>query len=189
MKSFEEFVTNAKTPIEHLFQNHTFCDESWCYAKSISQKLHNAIGNSVRNKDNDKNTNTTHLLDSQEVSCGDHLMNSPSTKVFHDEPSYDELEQLWVHALDLDTTIFEDGDGDDNEEYISTENDNGDSDKEVVEVESEMVDELNYELAICDVLDDYHIDRMVFAESESEDLKVKEKKFSNVGIEDTIETS
>ena len=48
MKPFEEFVTNAKAPIEHLFQDHTFCDESWCYAKSISQKLHNTIQISVQ---------------------------------------------------------------------------------------------------------------------------------------------
>ena len=32
---FETFVANAKAPVEHLFDNHEFCDESWCYAKEL----------------------------------------------------------------------------------------------------------------------------------------------------------
>ena len=91
------------------------------------------------------------------------------------------MEQLWVRALDLDESVFKDGDEDDNDLYTPNEDDTGDSDEEVLEVETEMVDELNYELAICDVLDDYQIERTVFAQLELEDLKVKEKSLLERG--------
>jgi hypothetical protein len=76
--------------------------------------------------------------------------------------------------LDLDESVFEDDDKDQKELYTPNEDDTGDSDEEVLEVETEMVDELNYELAICDVLDDYQIERTVFVKSELDDLKAKE---------------
>ena len=28
---FSKFVSNAKAPVEHLFDNREFCDESWCF--------------------------------------------------------------------------------------------------------------------------------------------------------------
>ena len=40
---FEKFVNNAKAPVEHLFDNHEFCDHTWCYAKEISNKTHEII--------------------------------------------------------------------------------------------------------------------------------------------------
>ena len=40
---FDKFVSNAKAPVEHLFDNHEFCDDSWCYAKDISNKTHQII--------------------------------------------------------------------------------------------------------------------------------------------------
>ena len=99
----------------------------------------------------------------------------PSTKVISGELSYEDLEKQWVKALDLDGSIFEDIEGDENDDYIPIDMDDGSSDEDVDEVDQEMVDELNYEVAICDVLDDYNIEWTVFADSELEDLKVKEK--------------
>ena len=33
--SLDKFVKNARAPIEHLFNDHTWCDESWCYSKEL----------------------------------------------------------------------------------------------------------------------------------------------------------
>ena len=132
------------------------------------------IKNSVRKKANNGNGNTTHLLDSQGKYSSESPLSEASTKVFSDELLYEELEQEWARALDLDDITFEDGVGDANDEYIPSDNDNGSSDEDVDEVDGEMVDELNYELAICDVLDDYHIEK-TFAGSELEELKLKER--------------
>ena len=33
IKTFEEMKKQANAPIEHLFDNHKFCDASWCYRK------------------------------------------------------------------------------------------------------------------------------------------------------------
>ena len=34
-KSIDEFIRNARAPIEHLFNNHEFCNLSWCWAKDL----------------------------------------------------------------------------------------------------------------------------------------------------------
>ena len=175
MKPFEEFVRNAQAPIEHLFQDHTFCDKSWCYAKNISESLHDAITNSVQTKCNAQHENETHLFDSQEQFRTDADDHESSTKGPIREFSYEDLEKQWVKALDLDSSIFEDDEGSDNDEFKPIDTDDGSSDEEVDELDPEVVDELNYEVAICDVLDDYNIERTVFADSELEDLKLKEK--------------
>ena len=35
--NFEKFVQNARAPIEYLFANHEFCDNSWCWSKEIDE--------------------------------------------------------------------------------------------------------------------------------------------------------
>ena len=35
-KSFDEFVNSCKAPLEHMFNNHEFCGEEWCWAKSLN---------------------------------------------------------------------------------------------------------------------------------------------------------
>ena len=32
-----DFVANTKAPIEHLFNNHTCCDSSWCWSKELQE--------------------------------------------------------------------------------------------------------------------------------------------------------
>jgi hypothetical protein len=34
----KKFVQNARAPIEHLFNEHAYCDASWCWAKDIEEK-------------------------------------------------------------------------------------------------------------------------------------------------------
>ena len=34
----EDFVKLARAPIEHLFNNHEWCDPEWCWSKSLSEK-------------------------------------------------------------------------------------------------------------------------------------------------------
>jgi hypothetical protein len=44
---FKKFVANATAPIEHLFNNHIYCDSSWCWSREIEDKVHEII--SMRN--------------------------------------------------------------------------------------------------------------------------------------------
>ena len=48
-KPLSEFVANAKAPIEHLFNDHTWCDSSWCWSKQLIESKELII-NSIRNK-------------------------------------------------------------------------------------------------------------------------------------------
>jgi hypothetical protein len=34
-KPLKEFISSALAPVEHLFNSHTWCDPSWCWAKSL----------------------------------------------------------------------------------------------------------------------------------------------------------
>ena len=38
MKPLLTFVNNAKAPIEHLFNDHTWCDSLWYWSKKIEDK-------------------------------------------------------------------------------------------------------------------------------------------------------
>ena len=40
---FKEFVSNAMAPVEHLFNEHSFCNPEWCYSKAIEQKVDEVI--------------------------------------------------------------------------------------------------------------------------------------------------
>ena len=52
-KGLDTFINNANAALEHLFNNHTFCDSSWCWAKSIDDQLHEIITTSDKQKLND----------------------------------------------------------------------------------------------------------------------------------------
>ena len=55
---FNYFVKNAMAPVEHLFDNHEFCDKSWCWAKELAYKTEEIIRKTrdkqVRNRKNTK---------------------------------------------------------------------------------------------------------------------------------------
>ena len=36
----QNFINNAREPIEHLFGNHEFCDSSWCWYKEIEDNIY-----------------------------------------------------------------------------------------------------------------------------------------------------
>ena len=36
----DDFVRNAKAPVEHLFNDHQWCNASWCWAKDLDNKTH-----------------------------------------------------------------------------------------------------------------------------------------------------
>ena len=40
---FDYFVSNAMTPVEHLFDNHAFCDKSWCWARELAYQSEEII--------------------------------------------------------------------------------------------------------------------------------------------------
>ena len=40
---FKDFVSNAMVPVEHLFNEHSFCNPEWCYSKAIEQKVDEVI--------------------------------------------------------------------------------------------------------------------------------------------------
>ena len=104
-----------------------------------------------------------------------------------DELSYEALETYWLEALDI-----ENGDGygygdkqrgnevgGTDEDYIPGSDVEDDECSEETEEEEEdrnfMTDELNYELAICDVIDNYSIEKNIFTDSELHDLEIKER--------------
>ena len=180
-KHFDEFVANARAPIEHLFDNHVFCDPTWCWAKTINDKLHNAITKTVNEK---------------KVTSNDVLLNGDDSieDVTTDDLSYEALENHWLEALDIqygdgDEYGHGDGDverltknGDVDEEYnpgSDVDDDEFDEDTEEEDDDDEdrnfMTDELNYELAICDVMDNYSIEKTIFTDLELDDLKIKER--------------
>ena len=37
-KPLAKLIANSKAPVEHLFNDHTWCDPSWCWAKEVSVK-------------------------------------------------------------------------------------------------------------------------------------------------------
>ena len=37
-KSIEEFVTAAQAPLEHIFDNHQFCEPQWCFKLRAQQE-------------------------------------------------------------------------------------------------------------------------------------------------------
>ena len=47
-KPLLDFVANAKAPIEHLFNDHSWCDSSWCWSKELEdneQKIVSVVFN------------------------------------------------------------------------------------------------------------------------------------------------
>ena len=40
LKPLNEFVVGALAPVEHLFNSHTWCDASWCWAKNLDETTH-----------------------------------------------------------------------------------------------------------------------------------------------------
>ena len=44
---FEKFTSNTKVPVGHLFDNHEFCDESWCYTKELSVRTDEIVKNAA----------------------------------------------------------------------------------------------------------------------------------------------
>ena len=179
-KGLDVFIKNANAALEHLFNNHCFCDSSWCWAKSIDDHLHELITTKVKqnlkHESNNKETTTTHE-------------NTYSNNSMHrsDDLSYEELENHWLEALNLEKSEEEDDNGDaysdmmSDEEYLPSDYDDIDSEDsggDVDSVSSEddwAVDDLNYELAISNVIDNYSMEQTVFSEAELEDIKVKEK--------------
>ena len=42
-KPLLDFVANAKAPIEHLLNDHSWCDSSWCWSKKIEDNKQNIV--------------------------------------------------------------------------------------------------------------------------------------------------
>ena len=40
---FDEFVNNARAPVEHLFDCHEWCNKEWCWAKELDENQHKVI--------------------------------------------------------------------------------------------------------------------------------------------------
>ena len=42
-KDLDTFVRNAKAPIEHLSNEHSFCDAEWCWSKAMQEEEHKVL--------------------------------------------------------------------------------------------------------------------------------------------------
>ena len=40
---FAEFHQNALAPVEHMFDNHIYCDSSWRWSKEVQGKVHRIL--------------------------------------------------------------------------------------------------------------------------------------------------
>ena len=47
---FKKFVANALAPIEHLFNEHTYCDAEWCWSKEMDDKVHELLSTKTKSK-------------------------------------------------------------------------------------------------------------------------------------------
>ena len=87
---FEQFVRNAKAPIEHLFGNHQFCDKSWCWSREIEnvrQEIHN---------------DSTNLKYGGTVDQQTSLTNITNNGILDDQAkTFDEIEAEWLEALGI----------------------------------------------------------------------------------------
>ena len=39
----DEFVAKAKAPVEHLFNDHEWCNKDWCWVKGLDERTHEMI--------------------------------------------------------------------------------------------------------------------------------------------------
>ena len=46
---FKKFVKNALAPLEHVFNNHAFCDAAWCWSKEMAEKVDEVLKNTAQN--------------------------------------------------------------------------------------------------------------------------------------------
>ena len=65
----KEFAIHAKAPIEHLFNDHQWCHENWCWAKGLDKRTHEFIC-SVADKNDKENTSQTRADHLILVFCG-----------------------------------------------------------------------------------------------------------------------
>ena len=148
-----------------MFGDHNFCDKEWCWAKGIGEKLHDAITKTVNKNFNSANqTDNTHHSDAIESS--DALDDSAAN-------SYGRLENDWLEALNIDDlpNEYNDEDGsEDSGEFIPNEDESDDDDDSAMDPVDESFEELsmkelNYQLAITDVMDQYSIEKLSFRKS------------------------
>ena len=162
-KSFQDFVSNCRAPIEHFFDDHTSCDPTWCWAKSIDERLHHAITKTVNEKNISVDEPTPDTIPN-EMGSMEYLL---STDLL-----YDALKNYWLDALDIENRNGDDVELEDvrqgDEEYTpASDEDNDDCtdesfDDDDDDVTNFMMDDLHYEIVICDVIDNYSIKKMVF---------------------------
>ena len=187
-KGFKQFKKNINAPVEHLFDNHCFCDSSWCWAKSVDDFMHENIVQTV----NSQSTNNE-LVQQNDIVTGANTLN---TNIISQEDDMSlaigpikgnlmelDVEGEWVDALNLHNTLNNEGrldsenKGDDSEGDSSVEIDDDDDDDLSVEdaAENLYVEEMNYESAICENLNNYGIEQTIFTHGELEEMKQKEQ--------------
>ena len=181
-------MSNCRAPIEYLFDDHTFIDPTCCWAECSNERLHQAITKTIGannlSKDPPQNNDTSTLMKISSVG-----------RVASNDLSYDHLEDHWLKTLDIEDDNYDylskeeirrdikdyipssDGENDDtaDEDYEEGDGDGDDDDENFI------TDDLNYKVAICDVIDNYCIDKTVFTYFELRDLKIKERTLTERG--------
>ena len=190
-KSFDEFKRNIRSPIEHLFGDHTYCDSSWCWAKDYDDFVHKSIIDKMEKHSNQTNndeiTVTNNIRESMSV-AGDSTYDAVGSAMVDEAKDDDYAEDIdlqWAEALNvdamIDTTDWMDSDDGSKDEWSpdtvrSDEESSVDDDDEVVgSIDDLVMEELKYEAAICEDLENYGIEQTVFNESELNDIRRKER--------------
>ena len=150
-----EFIANARDPIEHLFNDHTWCDSAWCWAKEVSDKI-GKVMKAVSNKCVD--IFSSGLVQSKDTDAETQTVNP-----------HQQVDPIVLNKIILDTSNS-------HSEFTCSE----DSDvTENMDMEGEYEGTKNDEKKECDYfttyLDNYLVDKDIFSVEEMKFLKEREK--------------
>ena len=87
-KDLCQFVANARAPVEHLFNNHQWCNEQWCWAKGISVTHHGLISK---------------MMAAKEISSNASFPPTVSTPLLQIAPSTEDMIEDSDYTLDSDS--------------------------------------------------------------------------------------
>jgi hypothetical protein len=173
---FKRFVANAVASVEHLFNEHSFCDAAWCWNKEISEKSKERM--EIRMKkmkilpnNETRNTNS----DESDRDCD-------SDVVYRD---IETAAVLGLCSLATPTITVEDEidrisetDDDDSSYATADEDDSCSSDDEYDDVDAgacEVVEDILEENKVTSTLEDYDDGQLVLTVADMKLWKTKEK--------------
>ena len=175
-----------------MFGDHTYCDSSWCWARDCNEFVHKAIMDKINEKTFNANNNEhllTDLNDGVNDGQGDGVDDDVEVNINNNEDNEEtvDIETEWAEALivrfdaiDETNELMESDDGSGDEwmpEGLHSDDDSriNEEGKLTCTIDDLLMEEMQYEVAICDNLDNYGIEQTVFNEGELSEIRRKER--------------